>query len=219
LTLSGSGTLDITNNSLAINYGTAADPVATIRGYLKSAYNGGIWTGPGLTSSAVAAQVAATIAAHTGGVYGIGYVDGGVDPNQARNAVVKAVGNQIVYTPALIGDANLDGSVTFIDLGIVAQNLGAINSDWEHGDFNYDGTTNFLDIGLLAQNLSKTVLNTPLDEMIADPSAAVTAQWNLAVAELAANETEPANLPEPGMMGVMAIGAGGLLVRRRRRRA
>jgi hypothetical protein len=141
-----------------------------------------------------------------------------VDTNQSSDAFVQAVGNQIVYTPALIGDANLDGSVTFIDLGIVAQNLGAINSDWEHGDFNYDGSVNFLDIGLLAQNLNKTVLNTPLDEMIADPSAAVTAQWNLAVAELAANETEPADLPEPRVLSLLAVGALGLMARRRRRR-
>jgi hypothetical protein len=217
LIFNNGSTLDITNNNLNINYGAAADPVATIRGYLKTAYKGGIWTGPGLTSSSVAAEVARTIAAHAGGVYGIGYVDGGLDKNQAANAIVKAVGNQIVYTAALIGDANLDGSVTFIDLGIVAQNLGAINSDWEHGDFNYDGTTNFLDIGLLAQNLNKTILNTPLDEIIPDPSAALTAQWNLAVAELQANQTQPTNLPEPGMIGLMMVGVGGLLSRRRRR--
>jgi hypothetical protein len=168
----------------------------------------------------VAAQVAAAIASKSGaGIYGIGYVDGGKDINQAANAVVKAAGNQIVYTPALIGDANLDGAVTFIDLGIVAQNLGAINTDWEHGDFNYDGTTNFLDIGLLAQNLSKTILNTPLGEMVPDPSAALTAQWNLAVAEIQANSvTPPTDLPEPGMVGLLAVSAAGLMARRRRRR-
>jgi hypothetical protein len=216
LTILPGSTLDITNTTFVVNYGNSIDPANTIRTYLQSACNGGVWTGTGLTSSTVEAQVAATITAHSGGVYGIGYVDGGVDRNQAAKAVVRAVGNQIVYAPALIGDANLDGSVTFIDLGIVAQNLGAINTDWQHGDFNYDGTTNFLDIGLLAQNLSKTVLNTPLDEIIADPSAALTAQWNLAVAEIGDNEIEPANLPEPEMIGALTIGAGVLLLRRRR---
>jgi autotransporter-associated beta strand protein len=211
LTINPGGVFDITNNTLVINYASGADPVAAIRGYLKSAYQGGIWTGTGLTSSTVRGEVANAIA-HGGGVWSIGYLDVSKD-----TAATSAT--QIYVEPALIGDANLDGSVTFIDLGIVAQNLGAINDDWEHGDFNYDGTTNFLDIGLLAQNLSKTVLNTPLDEIIPDPSAAVTAQWNLAVAELQANETEPANLPEPGMVGLMALGAGGLMARRRRRRA
>jgi autotransporter-associated beta strand protein len=213
LTINSGSTFDITSNALVINYGSSADPVATIRGYLKSAYNGGIWTGSGLTSSTVATQVAATIAARTGGVYGIGYADG----SDAAQLPVVAVGHQLVYEPALIGDANLDGSVTFIDLGIVAQNLGATNSDWEHGDFNYDGTTNFLDIGLLAQNLNYNILNTPLDEMIPDPSAALTAQWNLAVAEIQANSLEPTNLPEPGVIGLLAVGATGLLTRRRSR--
>jgi hypothetical protein len=217
LIIAPGATLDITKgNTLAITYGAAADPSGTIRGYLKTASNGGIWTGPGLTSSAVAAEVAHVIAVHTGGVYGIGYVDGGVDTNQASNALFKAVGNQIVYAPALIGDSNLDGSVTFIDLGIVAQNLGK-NTDWNHGDFNYDGTVNFLDIGLLAQNLSKTILNTPLSDVIADPSPALTAEWNLAVAEIQANQTQPTDLPEPGMLSLLAVGAAGLLARRRRR--
>jgi hypothetical protein len=213
LIISGTGTLDITQgNTLAVDYGAAIDPSATIRGYLKTAYNGGVWTGAGLTSSVVQAQVVATIAAHTGGVYGIGYADG----SDVSQLPVVAVGRQLVYEPALIGDANLDGSVNFIDLGIVAQNLGGINTDWEHGDFNYDGTTNFLDIGLLAQNLSKTILNTPLGEMIPDPSAELTAQWNLAVAEIQANSLEPTNLPEPAMVGMLAVGVGGMLARRRR---
>jgi hypothetical protein len=136
-----------------------------------------------------------------------------VDKTQAAKALVHAVGNQIVYTPALIGDANLEGSVTFIDLGIVAQNLGAINSDWAHGDFNYDGSVNFLDIGLLAQNLGRTILNTPPGEMIPNPSAALTADWNLAVAELNAN-TRSDNLPEPATTALLAAGAAGLLTRR-----
>jgi MYXO-CTERM domain-containing protein len=217
LNLTGGGTLDITqNNTLIINYATSADPASLIRGYLKSAYNGGLWTGPGLTSSTVEAQVAATISARTGGVYGIGYVDGAVDTNQAANAVVNATGSQIVYVPALIGDANLDGSVTFIDLGIVAQNLGATNADWEHGDFNYDGSVNFLDIGLLAQNLNYNTINTPLSELIPGASAALTAQWNLALAELRSNSTQPADLPEPGMVGLLVVGAAGLLARRPR---
>jgi hypothetical protein len=61
-----------------------------------------------------------------------------------------------------MGDTDLNGSSNFLDLGRVAQNLGAINSDWYHGDLNYDGSVNFLDIGLLAQNLNKTTINTPL---------------------------------------------------------
>jgi hypothetical protein len=125
-------------------------------------------------------------------------------------------GGKLVVAPALAGDANLDGGVSFIDLGIVAQNLGRQSANWQQGDFNYDGVVNFLDIGLLAQNLNATTINTPLGEMVADPSGALTAQWNLAVAELKANETQPTNLPEPGIVGLMLLGAAGLMARRRR---
>jgi len=213
VTINSGSTLDITNNSLVINYGIAAnDPRTAIRADLQSAYAGGVWTGTGLTSSAVTAQVANTIMNGTGGVWDIGYADGSKDVNQT-----VAVGNQLVIRPALVGDANLDGSVTFIDLGIVAQNLGAINSDWEHGDFNYDGTTNFLDIGLLAQNLSRTMLNTPLSEVVPDASAVFKAQWNLAVAEVEGNSVfQPTNLPEPRIVGMLAAMSACLLARRGR---
>jgi hypothetical protein len=189
LTIDNGGTLDIQDNILTINYGSLAnDESATIRGYLKSAYDGGIWNGAGLTSSAVEAQVAAVIAAKSGGVWGIGYADGGKDANQT-----VAVGNQLVIEPALIGDANLNGTVNFIDLGIVAQNLGSSAGDWEHGDFNYDGTTNFLDIGLVAQNLNISILNTPLAARVPAPAAAVVTT-NLTVA---APVTPAAKKPAP----------------------
>jgi hypothetical protein len=170
LTIDNGGTLDIQSYSLTINYAAGADPAATIRGYLKSAYAGGVWTGAGLTSSAVEAQVAGAIqnSSAGGGVYSIGYEDGGVDLGQ-----LVAVGNQLIIEPAIVGDTDLNGDTNFLDLGRVAQNLGAINSDWYHGDFNYDGATNFLDIGLLAQNLSKTILNTPLGAEVAVTTAAV----------------------------------------------
>jgi predicted outer membrane repeat protein len=161
LTIASGGTLDIQNNSLTINYAAGADPASTIRGYLKSAYAGGVWTGAGLTSSTVEAQVANTIKNPGSGVYALGYLDGAVDIGQTA-----VTGDQIVIEPALVGDTDLNGDTNFLDLGRTAQNLGR-TTDWYHGDFNYDGRANFLDIGLLAQNLNKTILNTPLGAEVA----------------------------------------------------
>jgi hypothetical protein len=207
LTLASGSTLDLTSNTLDINYDSAIkDPVTTIRTELQSAYAGGVWTGVGLTSTTVQAQVANAIA-HGGGVWSIGYADGNTD------VYGGAAANQLIIKPALAGDANLDGSVTFIDLGIVAQNLGHTNTDWTHGDFNYDGTTNFLDIGLLAQNLNYSLLNTPLG---ADFPVSFQAQWNLAVAEIKANDVT--NVPEPVAGTLLTISAAGLLMRRRKSR-
>jgi hypothetical protein len=168
LSLSGNGKLDITANTFKIDYQAGQDPSSTIRGYLKTAYAGGVWTGSGLTSSTIQAQVAGAISHPGSGVYAIGYLDGAVDIGQTL-----VTGNQLVFQPTIVGDTDFNGDTNFLDLGRVAQNLGAINSDWFHGDFNYDGTTNFLDIGLLAQNLNKTTINTPVSAKV--PAAKVAA--------------------------------------------
>jgi len=153
LTINTGSTLDITDNNLAIHYTT--DPKSTIVSYLASAYYSALWTGEGLTSSTVAAQVDYAIA-HGGGVWSIGYDDGNTDIHG------PAVSNQLVILPALAGDANLNQDVSFPDLGIIAQNLGSAG-DWTHGNFNYDGTVSFLDIGIWSQNQNYTSINTPLE--------------------------------------------------------
>jgi hypothetical protein len=208
LTINPGSALDMTSgNTLVVNYGSAGnDPYTTIRGYLRTAYNGGLWTGSGLTSSVVQSQVAKAVA-NGGGVWSIGYEDGNHDVKQT-----VAVGNQLVIAPVLAGDALMTGSVTFLDVGIVAQHLGWTNADWYDGDFNYDGSVNFLDLGLLAQNLNQTDLSTPLG---ADVSASFAAQWNLAVAEVRQNLVAT-SVPEPGMIGLLGVGGAGLLARRRR---
>jgi hypothetical protein len=54
----------------------------------------------------------------------------------------------------LAGDANLDGSVDFLDLARLAQNYNAAGGmrTWSSGDFNNDGGVDFLDLAKLAQN-------------------------------------------------------------------
>jgi len=161
ITLAGlilhSGSLfDLESNTLAINF-TGSDPVSTLRGYLHSAYNGGNWKGAsGLTSSTIAAQVAAATGT-TGGVYALGYADGNVDGIMGGAAL-----NQIIIHPVLAADANLDDQVNFNDLLILAQNNGSITADWVHGDFNYDGVVSFQDLLTLAQNINKTDGDIPL---------------------------------------------------------
>lgn len=54
---------------------------------------------------------------------------------------------------AIDGDTNLDGSVNFSDLLIVAQNYGETTDvTWPTGDFDNDGACNFDDLLALAQN-------------------------------------------------------------------
>ena len=74
LSITATGKLDITNNHLFINYGSGADPIASIAAMIKSGFNGGAWNGTGIESSAAAAN---------SGSYGIGYADSADPGNPA----------------------------------------------------------------------------------------------------------------------------------------
>jgi hypothetical protein len=107
------------------------------------------------------------------------------------------------------GDANADGVVNFADLVAVAQNYGASDGQhrWSQGDFNYDGNVNFADLVTVAQNYGisgpQAAAGIPL------PGDVFSADW--VSAQAFANE-----VPEPGMIGALAISAmAGLLGRRR----
>jgi autotransporter-associated beta strand protein len=144
--IAATSTLDITNNTVEINFTPGSDPITTLQGYIRSGYNGDRWTGPGIVSSN---------AALSPGLYAVGYVDGNLD------AGTPAAANQILIKNTVGGDANLDGIVNFADLLVVAQNFNRTLDthgnaiDWADGDFNYDGKVNFADLLLVAQNFNK----------------------------------------------------------------
>jgi len=167
LSIAATATLDITTSTLKVNFQPGSDPVSTIRGYLLRAYAAAHWTGTGLTSTTVESQVA-SVKGTTNGSYSIGYSDGN---NDGTIGGVKA--NQILITPELVADGNMDGKVDFNDLLILAQNNGSTTADWTHGDFNFDGKVDFNDLLLLAQNNNKTNGNTLLSTEL--PSATIVA--------------------------------------------
>jgi fibronectin-binding autotransporter adhesin len=204
ITFGTSSALNINNNTVAINYSSAAtDPAAQIRAAIASAYSNDSWTGVGITSGNAAANP---------GLYAVGYADGNVD------AGTPAAANQILIENTLAGDANLDGTVNFADLLVVAQNFNHTLDthgnplDWADGDFNYDGQVNFADLLLVAQNFNKRLSAGQLEQL----PGSFAADWNLALAELQATQSN--NVPEPAMVSLLAAGAVGLLARRRRAR-
>jgi T5SS/PEP-CTERM-associated repeat protein len=197
LSLSGTGTLDITNNHLFINYGNGPDPIAAIAGYIKSGYNGGAWNGPGIISSA-----ALTPTPMSGGSlypYGIGYADG------ADGVVAGLSSGQIEVAYALLGDANLDGLVNAADFTILAANFNQPVTGWDQGDFNYDGLVNAADFTDLAANFNQSISG---DDVSAGDVAALDA--------FAAANGLLADVPEPAWAGIMAMAGLGMLRRRRR---
>jgi hypothetical protein len=117
-------------------------PAATIRGYLKSGYGPNQdWTGTtGITSSVAAGDAIK---------YTIGYADG--NDQSAQDAGIAVSPGQVLVQPTLVGDANLDGTVNFLDL---SQPLGyKFNThqpaSYTDGDLNYDGVVDFFDLATL----------------------------------------------------------------------
>jgi autotransporter-associated beta strand protein len=187
LSITGNGALDVGNNHILINYGTGSDPVGSIAGWIASGYAGGAWNGPGIDSSA-AAQASG---------YGVGYADAA----DVGNPAGLSSGNiEIAY--ALLGDADLNGTVNGIDFGILAANFNKTVSRWDQGDFNYDHIVNGLDFTALAANFNMSASS-------ASDVAAIDA--------FAAANGLLADVPEPMGLGVCVAGAMGVLARRRRR--
>ena len=193
LSISGSGTLDITDNHIVVDY-SGTDPIASIAAWIANGYAGGTWTGTGIASSTAAANASS---------YGIGYADAADAGNPAG---LSAGQIEIMYT--LLGDANLDGKVNGTDFNLLATNFNqSVTDGWDEGDFNYDGKVNGEDFNLLAVNFNQTASQS------AD-SAADLAALN-AFAEANSINLVTLNVPEPTSAAILIV-AGSALLRRRR---
>jgi hypothetical protein len=134
LTIGGAGnfqSVDLGSSTLRVLY-TGPTPAATLRGYLTTGRAGGAWNGPGIRSSAAAANAG----------FALGYAD---------------VGGIVTIRYTRTGDANLDGTVNFTDLVALAQHYGGTGGQiWTTGDFTYDNNVDFTDLVALAQNYNQS---------------------------------------------------------------
>jgi hypothetical protein len=194
LSVVGTGYVNL-NGGLLLNYATSsADPVTTIRGYLKTGYANGAWTGPGINSST---------AAGSGGIFGLAYIDSDNPADATAAASAGLAPNQLLVKYAQVGDADLTGSVNFSDLLAIAPYYGQSGVDWAAGDFNYDGVFNFADLLLLAKNYSPVLTSDQIAEL---PPTFVTAFQT----------AEADDVPEPSLF---LLSASAFALFRRPRRA
>ncbi|MDB5323893.1 MAG: outer rane autotransporter barrel protein [Phycisphaerales bacterium] len=180
-----SGTLDLTDNKLIIPGG---DPAA-VAALVKSGYRAGAWDGPGIGTTAATPRTSLGIARADD----IGYV------GKTFGGVSVAAGDVLVmYT--LVGDANLDGAVDFLDLARLAQSYNVADGkrQWSNGDYDYNGNVDFLDLAKLAQNYNTALPGAAI------PGAPLGFEADLARAF--------ASVPEPsllGLLGTCALAVGG----------
>ena len=188
----GSGSLgsqlNLTDNKIIVDYSAGNSPLATVRGYIFSGYNGGSWNGNGLNS-----DLAANVSHH-----GLGYAEASA---LFTTFPATFAGQQVDDTAVLVaytryGDANLDGQVNLQDFNRLASAFGTTGTAvWTQGDFNYDGNVNLQDFNRLAANFGQSA---------AGPTVTPQDWSNLAAA-----------IPEPSV-GIAAALLGLAVARRRR---
>jgi autotransporter-associated beta strand protein len=132
----------------------------------------------------IAAQSALTTQIATSGVDGI---FDSTSTTSNTGVGYGVISNAVLVKKTLLGDANLDNAVDFLDLAKLAQNYNTNvsgNPDWwARGDFNYDGAVDFLDLAAMAQNYNTSLSSAPI------PGASASFEHDLAAAF--------ASVPEP----------------------
>jgi hypothetical protein len=194
LTLAGGinawqGELDMTGNDMIVKNGV----VTNIANQLKAGFNAhnGYWNGAsGIISSAAAGN------SHL--LTTLGYRTGGSAFNSAPGSPFDGVNtssSDVLVKYTYYGDANLDGVVNGGDYHQIDVGFGMHLTGWSNGDFNYDGVVDGSDYSLI-DNTFNQISATGANPLAIIASAAV---------------------PEPTTLGLLWIGAMGLLGRRRRR--
>lgn len=136
LVISGTGTLDLTDNSLIVDY-VSINPAADIEADVAAGYNGGDWLGNGITSSAAASDPN----------FHLGVADNANLPQPFGTAQGGPLfdGVDVDDTCVLVKfthrtDLNLDGLVTDTDAITFSTNFEAnAAAYWSIGDLDMDG--------------------------------------------------------------------------------
>jgi autotransporter-associated beta strand protein len=187
-------TLDIANNSVFVNYNSAADPISSIDSYLSS---GQIFS----------STVASLNASQSTLIYAIGSADG-------ADGITGVPSGEIEIMPTLAGDAKMQGNVVFGDFQLLSQYFGQSGTSWDEGNFTYGSTTDFGDFQMLSQNFGADAAALTSGQIASINSFAE--QFGLTVSP----GNEGLNfiaVPEPAMSGLLAMAGLSLLSRRKKK--
>jgi autotransporter-associated beta strand protein len=209
------GQLDLKNNDMIVRgsnysytsgsntyYGDAS--LSDITSQAAEGYNGGAWNGSG-------GIVSSTAAADTTHLHALGVISNDNGMNTGTALYTSFDGTATVEGDVLVkytyyGDANLDGKVDGTDYSRIDSAVLANESSpgsatgWFNGDFNYDGVIDGSDYTLI-------------DNAYNTQGAQISAQVAASSAQIAGVSA----VPEPATLGLLGMGAVGLLGRRKRR--
>jgi autotransporter-associated beta strand protein len=195
------GKIDLNNNDMVVRGGV----IATLTNQVAMGYAGGTWQGTGGITSSMAANDNTHLTA-------LGVIQNSADGSLSGAAIYTSFdGQTVANTDVLVkytyyGDADLSGTVdgtdySRIDNGFASRSTAHPLSGWFNGDFNYDGVIDGSDY---------TLIDNAFNTQGANISAQVAAQIG--------SGSVGAAVPEPATLSLLAIGAVGVLGRRRRSR-
>ncbi len=154
------GRVDVNDNAY-LRRGAADETFYRTR--LINGRNGGLWNGaqPSFMSTFVGASALAD---------SLGYAFAGTGTALTTLYGLPIAAGDLLIKYALNGDLNLDGTVNFDDLLVMAQNYTGTGKGWSQGDINYDGSVTFDDLLALAQQYGNSAIAI-VNSMVAANSA------------------------------------------------
>lgn len=200
--------IDVTNNMIILTApddGTQQADVSMCQNAVNSAYDGGMWDGPGITSSYAAAdvnyeQMVNVLVFDNLNAYLPSLFNQDLDQSTFDQVIVAAA-----YTGDLDGNGLVDGNDYFL-MGIF-YSIQLACADFDHNGV-VDGNDYFI------MGVAYSVQG---DYNLATLTPAGATSWS-GVSSSAAPASAPAAVPEPGVVGSLAAGLIALMSSRRKSR-
>jgi autotransporter-associated beta strand protein len=128
LTLTGTGSLDLTSNALFVDYASTS-PADTVRQYLL---NNQVFS--------------STANADPQNRFTVAYIESSLLPTQSAGAPDLT---SLLLRTTYFGDANVDGTIDAGDFSLIDRGFAANAGVWWQGDFNHDGSVTSADYLLI----------------------------------------------------------------------